>query len=874
MTELAAEPAQADDLLGLAVSRPRDALAGAREILASRPGPREASLAHQAAGIVLRDIGDVTAGIRELRAALKLARRTGSTEREADVLGSLGAALVHAGRTGHGLAAYDRAIELSSGDLLGGVLHRRGATLWYLGRYEEALADLGCAVQVLQGAHDPLWTARALDARGLVYLELGSLSRADADFAAAGDLYSQTDHGLESGHMVVNRANGAFLAGDLPTALSLIAEASARYRLLDVPAPSLSQVRCGVLLAGGLAADALAEADAAVLDIQQSRGRSTRKAGLLLTAATCALAADQPQVALDRAQAAYRLFRSQQSAWWQAHARLILLRAQYAAGPASGHLLSAAQRVAVRLDALGSGQAKQAHLLAGRAALDLGRRGDADRHLAIAAAGRRSGPAMPRVVGWLSEALRAQADADPRRLLAACRRGLEVLDQHRWTLGASELRAEATAHGAELALLAQRQAAALRRPRLLLDWSERWRATALAVPPVRPPVESGFTSDLAALRQVSSRLEEARRRGAPTAALKREQLRLEEAVRAGSLRTRGGPAACRATCDITALLDQLGSTTLIEIIDIDGALHVLVCGSGRVRQYVAGSTRDAMRAADFARFALRRLARARTGDDPGSATAILRAAGPDLQSAILGRAAAVLRDEPAVVVPPGKLHAIPWAVLPALGERVFSVAPSAAAWMRACAVPVPTRRRVALACGPGLASNGAEVPLIAELYDDVTVLSGVQATAGAVLSALDGAWLGHVAAHGTFRADSPLFSSLRMHDGPLTVYDFEQLNRAPYRLVLSSCDSGALAPAGADELLGLNSSLMPLGTAGIVAGVVPLNDQAVVPLMVRLHQCLRAGQSLGAAMCCVRCEFTADPVQRAAAMSLVSLGAA
>jgi hypothetical protein len=27
-----------------------------------------------------------------------------------------------------------------------------------------------------------------------------------------------------------------------------------------------------------------------------------------------------------------------------------------------------------------------------------------------------------------------------------------------------------------------------------------------------------------------------------------------------------------------------------------------------------------------------------------------------------------------------------------------------------------------------------------------------------------------------------MFSSLRMHDGPLTVYDFEQLQRAPYRL--------------------------------------------------------------------------------------------
>ncbi len=99
-----------------------------------------------------------------------------------------------------------------------------------------------------------------------------------------------------------------------------------------------------------------------------------------------------------------------------------------------------------------------------------------------------------------------------------------------------------------------------------------------------------------------------------------------------------------------------------------------------------------------------------------------------------------------------------------------------------------------MARGPGLVTDGAEVPLIADLYDDVTVLGGAEATAGRVLSALDGAWLGHIAAHGSFRADSPMFSSLRMCDGPLTVYDFEQLDRAPYRLVLSSCDSGVQAP--------------------------------------------------------------------------------
>jgi CHAT domain-containing protein len=204
---------------------------------------------------------------------------------------------------------------------------------------------------------------------------------------------------------------------------------------------------------------------------------------------------------------------------------------------------------------------------------------------------------------------------------------------------------------------------------------------------------------------------------------------------------------------------------------------------------------------------------------------------------------------------------------------VVSVAPSASAWLRAHTAPVPDHRHVTLARGPGLASDGAEVPLVARLYDTVTMLGGGAATADRVLHALDGAWLAHIAAHGTFRADSPLFSSLRMHDGPLTVYDFERLQRAPYRLVLSSCDSGVPAPAGADELLGLVSSLLPLGTAGIIAAIVPLNDAAVVPMMVDLHRFLRAGQTLAEALYHVRRRLTGDPVQQATAASLMTLGA-
>jgi CHAT domain-containing protein len=119
----------------------------------------------------------------------------------------------------------------------------------------------------------------------------------------------------------------------------------------------------------------------------------------------------------------------------------------------------------------------------------------------------------------------------------------------------------------------------------------------------------------------------------------------------------------------------------------------------------------------------------------------------------------------------------------------------------------------------------------------------------------------------------------------MTVHDLERLRRAPFRLILPSCDSGLLAPAGADELLGLASALLPLGTAGIVASVAQVNDRAAGPLMLALHRRLRSagpseGPSPGTLAAALRdaradaCHAAAgDPVVTAAGWSFIALGA-
>jgi len=260
--------------------------------------------------------------------------------------------------------------------------------------------------------------------------------------------------------------------------------------------------------------------------------------------------------------------------------------------------------------------------------------------------------------------------------------------------------------------------------------------------------------------------------------------------------------------------------------------------------------------------------------------------GQTLEQVLLGEAGAHTGDGHVIVVPPGRLHSVPWSLLPGLRSRAVSVAPSAASWLRARRTVSDTvlddygldasAGSVVLVRGPHLASEGAEVPQLAADYAagrEPVVLGSGTATVARVLTAIDGARLVHIAAHGTFRPDSPLFSSLSLDDGPLTVYDLERLRRGPRYLVLSSCDSGVIAPAGANELLGLASSLIPLGTVAIVASVVPVNDAAAVPLMLALHRELRRGASLAEALRDARQGSESDPVAAATAWSFVCLGA-
>ncbi|MGW2649400.1 CHAT domain-containing protein [Streptomyces sp. NPDC001393] len=858
------------ELLPLVFADPGEARARAEQVLGACPPPLHASVAHQVLGIWQRDFGDLRIALGHLRRARDLAARAESADREADVLATLGVALVHAGRTRQGLTSFERGVARGSGHTRARVLYRRAYVWWVLGHHREALEDVRRALPVLRQAGDDIWTARALTLRATVHLALGAVDRAVADFTAAERLWDTTGQEHDKADAVESRGLAAFRSGDIPAALRLLDEAEERYAKLGTPTYMLSIRRCEVLMAAGLAPEALVEADATIAMLDRIGGQSTRKAELLLAAARAARSAGDPHTAVARAALAVRLFAAQRRMWWEQHARLVLIEARVAAGRGSGRLVADAAAVAGKLASFGSPAAPEASLLAGRIALALGWTADAERHLAVAARSRYGGPPPARVTGWAAQALRARAAGSRRGVLEACRRGLDVLDDHRMTLGASELRAYATAQGAELAALAQEVSLAHGTPRRLLEWSERWRATVLSAPSTRPPADPALLSGLTAYREIAARAEEARMEGRPVPALEREQRRLEREVRSRTRHIRGSAPHEGDRFDTARLLDRLGEACLVELAVVGGRVHVLLCGQGQVRRFTGGPLAEAVAEAEHVQAGLRRLAH------PGAAARLplVQAAGLRLQELLLGAAADRLGAGPVVIVPPGALHRVPWALLPALRDRVLSVSPSAGSWLRARETEPPPGGRHVLVRGPGLATGGAEVPELVGRYGTATVLEGDQAQVPRVLEQLDGAALAHLAAHGTFRADSPLFSALRMADGPLIVHDFERLARSPYRIILSSCDTARLASVGADELLGLVTALLPLGTAGVVASSAPVNDAAVVPLMLALHKGLDAGLSLAEALRDARAALPEDPVHQATGWAFAAFGAA
>lgn len=848
-----------DDLLALAIAEPVKAMSIATAALANAADPVWLSYAHQAIGISLRERGDIDLALRHLRKALPFAERSGDRDREADVLATLGGTLAVRGRTTAGLRRLDQAVLLSTprGGVRPKVLMRRANVLAYAGHHVAAIADLKDAVRGFRRAGDGVWEARALNLRAWIRIQRGEFTGAERDLHEAETIFAPDEVTFELLDVRHNLALLRFFRGDVPGALSVMAQLSSAYAGLGDPHLELVRDQAHLLLVAGLSTEAL---DVLVSPSAWENSRPRERAELFLMRAAARLGQGLPELALADARAARRLFDRQDRDWWRIRADLVALRARIELGRGS-------RRAAVALaDELADDHTEDgvlAALLAGRelAAKDPA---GASTYLSRAALGRHRGSPLGRSTAWLARALDLEVQGRPR-VLQAVGHGLDALAEHRASLGSPELRALTAIHSADLSTLAVRHAWR-RGPRDLVHWSDRGRAASLSEP-VPAPQNPVIDAHLATIRGLSHQLSQ---ESDPfkIQTLMRERAQQERAVRLAWAATPG--AGGRSTVPSPAdLVLHLGDRILVQLVNVDGVLRAVVVRDGRWRTIEVGPREAAGRAVERAAYGLRSATRGRPVD--------LAALSRRLETALLGPVARLLPPDRAVVIsPPAALLGAPWSLLPSLHDRPVALTPSTTAWVRAHRA-TPVTDRTVFAAGPGLATGGGEVVAVAALRPSSTLLVGDAATVPAVLSSLDGAGLAHIAAHGSFRAESPMFSSLQLADGPLTVDDIHRLANPPHRIVLPACRSGVVATVGGDggqDVIGFAAALLTQGTAGVIASLADVDDVATVQVMQALHAGLANGQRLDEALAEARRAAHDDPVRHATAVLFTAMGAA
>jgi len=106
----------------------------------------------------------------------------------------------------------------------------------------------------------------------------------------------------------------------------------------------------------------------------------------------------------------------------------------------------------------------------------------------------------------------------------------------------------------------------------------------------------------------------------------------------------------------------------------------------------------------------------------------------------------------------------------------------------------------------------------------------------------------HIATHGWFRQDNPMFSSISLGNSHLSLFDLYQLNLPAELVTLSGCGTGLNVVVGGDELLGLNRGLLYAGAQGVLLTLWDVNDQSTAEFMQAFYTELQANSNKAAAV--------------------------
>lgn len=802
--------------------------------------------------------------------AARLARRHRLTARLGDVLVTRGAVNHEMGRPRAAQRDFDSAANLIDPTMASELAAQQATLYQNMGRLGDA-ARLYRRVLASSGI-PPAVRAKIANNLGLVEVQRGRpqtalrlLDQAAATAAEVGPAYVAL--------VAESRAWATMQTGRLTEGLVLFDKAAALWKGAGLPLGELHAEQADLLVDLRLLPEAREHARLA-LDLLDRQSVPLMAAEAQLRAATLALLMGDTTPAARLADRAALRFRKQRRASWTARADLVAVEARLLAADSHREDVRTALRAAATLERCGMPfAAVHAHLLVGRLAATLGRNATAAAAWAQAQALVRQAPVLVRLRGRVAGALGGQLAGDDRTVLRHSRAGLSDLARHRAALASHELRVLASGQGVELGKLGLGALVRSGSPSQVLDWMERTRAAALAA--VEPVESLGIEDDLASLRRLRTEIRDAQRtRGGEPAQLLTRQIELESRIRYASWTRGGAGSSRRRPLSPATLRGLLDGDVLVEYDVLDDRLIAVVVEPRRTRLVHLGPVAPVRTETGYLLFALRRLAWRQMTRAGVSAARQTADAGLRRLAQLLIEPLALPDHAGLVVVPVGDLQRVPWS---ALHHQPVAVTPSASAWERSA-----RQRRafdgsgtVVLVAGPDVPGGAREVALLARLHSQASTLVPPASTAETVTAALADAQLAHLACHGRIRSDNPIFSSLLLSDGPLTVHELELRGRAPHRIVLAACESGSEVVFEGNETLGFVSSLLARGTAGLVASALLVPDWDVLPLMRSLHQEIRRGATLAAALHAARSSLDrTDPLSFVSWCAFNAFGAA
>ena len=862
-----------DALAELAGTLVRDPAAAARDAIAVASAARTAgdhavaSRAEMIRGRAMLLLGEIAIAEQALAAAIDAARTAAEPELEAEALLPLAAVHSAAGRHDDAFAALDTVARLGSPALVERSVLQRGVVCRDARRYDEALALFRSAEDGLRGAGRDLDLARVLANTGGILTHQGRIDEAIAALTEAIELLRRDGHDFVALQVVHDLGCAEGYRGNLVEALALFDEAEQGMAALghDASFPVLS--RSEALLRAGLTGDALAVASEAARRLT-AEGHAFG-ALALLTAAEAARLDGDPERALQYAERATDDFGAGGTSGWQRAAHLEAIRCRLQLQRLSPISLETLGQLVEATVAAGDLRTQvEARCLHAVVAAELGTPDLGSAHLAAAGRlARRHGLAQLDTQVGVATAHHAAARGDVAGARRGLRRAFDAVNLTKHLYGGGESNPGLGAGGRATADAAMRVAAAERSPLRRLDWMERVRSLALtSVRPSERPV------DFAALRATTAELRHAERDGEPTEELRRRQAHLEAQIREHWLRDRRELGAADALPDLRELRGAVGDREIVSIGFASDRTVAVVVGRRGARSVDLAPPPALAAVVDRATAAHRGLSVGGVPAIVASRRRVYTTALAELDALVL--APLRLRGDDVVLVLPPRLVAAPWAATRTLGPRRFSIAPSVAWWLRVVNTPTEPSGTTLVVAGPRLAYAHDEAAGVAACHPGATLLAAADATVGPTIEALGSHDLAHIVAHGRFRHDNPLWSTIDLTDGPLSVYELQQLERVPRTIVIATCESAAVGGRAGAELQGLSASLLALGARTVVAsaGLLP-DDVTTRDTMVRMHRDLRAGLGAAESLALARASTLPDLDLTAAALLTIGIGA-